>query len=287
MCEGHAADDKSAISKLMLRVYTRWVDDTLDFYLFLGRMGKVPLIGGVIRFFAGQYGKYLHGGRVATVEECLLIIAGAKRFTVADCACRKKFGKCEKPLKTCLGIDTGAEVFEEVKNERFITREEAVEVIKKSYDQGLIRSVTHCVTPNLYVICNCCTCCCVPYRLRSEFGIENAVEKGNLVARLDSSRCRRCFKCVESCPEKAIFPDDGSVDTRKCLGCGLCLRSCEHRALTMVLRVGPTALAIPGTVKVILMYAAFFLVVLPLAVTFKLNRSGLFGSKPQRPETPD
>jgi len=65
---------------------------------------------------------------------------------VVECACRKKFQHCNKPLKTCIGVDTGAEVLGEIKHGEFISREQAEQIIKDAYDKGLVRSITHCAT---------------------------------------------------------------------------------------------------------------------------------------------
>lgn len=272
MCDGHSPHESFPLRKMMLWVYTKWVNDTLDFYLFLGKMGRLPLIGRAIRFFAGQYGKYLHGGRVATVEECFEVIGQARRLTVVDCACRKKYQRCDKPLRTCIGIDTGAEVLGEIKHGEAISREQAGQIIKDAYDAGLIRSVTHCVTPNLYVICNCCTCCCVPYRLRSEYGVENAMGNGRQAAVMDINKCTKCDKCQKVCPGQAISTDTGIVDQDKCLGCGLCVGVCSHDALSMTLRNKPYREAAPGIAGNILMYTVFLLVILPIALGFKVLR---------------
>lgn len=270
MCDNHSAVESLPLQKMMMWVYTKWVNDTLDFYLFMGRMGKIPLVGRVVRFFARQYGKYLHGGRAATVEECLEVISQAQRLTVVDCACRKKFQRCDKPLNTCIGIDTGAEVLGELKHGKLISREEAGRIIKTSYETGLIRSVTHCVTPNLYVICNCCTCCCVPYRLRSQYGVETAIANGYKVAVIDRVKCTNCGKCRNICPEKAIRPDSGTVEETKCLGCGLCVGECIQGALSMNGRDNPIEVKLPGTGETFLMYAVFLVVILPSALGFKI-----------------
>ncbi|MHB9094830.1 MAG: 4Fe-4S binding protein, partial [Eubacteriales bacterium] len=258
MCDNHQAGEASWIRRLIMWVYGEYVGDTLDFYMFLARLGGAPLIGGAVRFFAHQYGKYLHGGRAATVEECMEILSRAGRITVVDCACREKNNQCEKPRRTCLVINTGAGLFGKHQKQNYISLEEAGEIISNSYNYGLIRSITHCMTPNLYAICNCCPCCCVPYRLRTEFGIRSAVENGNYSASIDTTKCKKCRECIKTCSEKAVNPDSGVVDTDKCLGCGLCLGSCRHGALKMVKRVNPTPVLTPGPVEKVLMYTAFF-----------------------------
>ncbi|PKM82165.1 MAG: hypothetical protein CVU89_05825 [Firmicutes bacterium HGW-Firmicutes-14] len=273
MCENHAVDEPFWMRRFMLWSYGRWVDDTLDLYLFLGNMGRKPLIGGAVRYFAARYGEYLHGGRAATVDEACEVLAEARQITLMDCACRVKSGNCEKPLRTCIGINTGAEVLGGLRKEKQISEAEAKEIIFNSYKHGLIRSVTHCVSPNTYVICNCCTCCCVPFRLRSVYGIRTAMDNGARIAVLDRSKCLACGECADFCPGQAVDPDGGGVDGEKCLGCGLCLDSCPAGALEMSDRHGYTALNKPGFPKRVLMYAAFFGVIFPVALIYKIFKT--------------
>ncbi|WP_418791170.1 4Fe-4S binding protein [Phosphitispora sp. TUW77] len=270
MCEEHSISEPFWMKKLMLLAYGKWVKDTLDYYLFLGRMTKLPLIGRVVCFFSEQYGKYLHGGRAATADECIEVLAGAFKIAVMDCACRVKYGNCDNPIRTCIAINTGAEVLGSLRKERSVSIEEAVRIIMGSPERGLIRSITHCVTPDQYVICNCCTCCCVPYRLRSEYGIKSAVADGFFAAQISSRNCIKCGRCLDKCPQGAIDIEQGIIDAAKCLGCGNCFDICPHNAIQMIEREERTSPKKPGAIGKFLMYTAFLTVILPLAVGHKL-----------------
>lgn len=270
MCETHSVDDTFWLRKVLMRVYGKWIDDTLEFYLALGKMSKVPVVGVVVRFFARQYGRYYHGGRAATVEECLDIINSAFRISVMDCACRVLNGKCDSPIKACITVNTSADVFTSLKDGINISKEEAAEVVIDSYKKGLIRAIHHCMAPNTYALCNCCTCCCVPYRLRAEYGIETAVDNGNMVAVIDRNICKECGHCLKVCPQNALDPKTGTVNVGLCLGCGLCTAACSFGAVEMVLRENLSEIVRPGRTEKFLMYSAFITVILPIAFGFKL-----------------
>jgi len=45
-----------------------------------------------------------------------------------------------------------------------------------------------------YAICNCCSCCCVPLRLKKEYGIGNALVRSDDIVR--EFKTRRLFKEV-------------------------------------------------------------------------------------------
>lgn len=270
MCDTHYVDERFWLRRLIMQAYGKWIQDTLGFYLFLGRLGRLPVLGPVVRFCAGLYGRYLHGGRVITTKECLETIKHARQIAVVDCACREKYNRCGSPRKTCLVINTGAEIFTGLKDGEFIPPGKAAEIIDDCNRHGLIHSITHCMAPNVYAICNCCTCCCVPYTLRTVYGIKHALAEGGRVAVIDPAKCGICNKCKEVCPEKAIRPDHGIVETSRCIGCGLCLDRCPRDAIQMSERKEIHQPAVPGPVEKVLMYTAFICVILPMAVLFKL-----------------
>ena len=67
-----------------------------------------------------------------------------------------------------------------------ITKEQAKDILQKCHSKGLIHTIIKCRN-DFYAICNCCSCCCVPYRLNKEYGIGNAlVRKTNIVEEFKS-----------------------------------------------------------------------------------------------------
>jgi Pyruvate/2-oxoacid:ferredoxin oxidoreductase delta subunit len=89
---------------------------------------------------------------------------------------------------------------------------------------------------NEYVICNCCTCGCVPYILNRDLGQRvYPLLRGAYVAHTDLDRCTGHDGCIAACPFDARAMEDGKarlVDT--CFGCGLCVAACPEAAITMV-----------------------------------------------------
>ncbi len=59
-----------------------------------------------------------------------------------------------------------------------------------------------------------------------------------LYIRLDTSRCKACWDCVQACPQDVIgkvdlrFHRHARIDrTENCEGCLLCLNACSHQAI--------------------------------------------------------
>lgn len=270
MCDNHTlVDDNSWLRRKIMNLYSRLIDDTLGFYLFLGRGCTWPFIGPVIRYFAIQYGKHFHGGRAATVEECFEIIDKANTITVVDCACRKRTQGCDAPLNACLMVNTGAEVFSETKGSGYITEQEAKDIINTSFEAGLIRNIHHCFSPNIYSICNCCTCCCIPYKLRKDYGISTSVVNGLKRAELNGDKCKKCLRCEQICPQGAIDVNNGIVHADQCLGCGLCIPACREQALIMIPRGKHQSNHPKGKIQKFIMYFTFLGAILPLAAAYK------------------
>ena len=73
-----------------------------------------------------------------------------------------------------LGTSGNVFIAERPGDYREITKDEAKEVIRESHRRGLVHSIIKC-RDDFYAICNCCTCCCVPLRLKKQYGIGNAL----------------------------------------------------------------------------------------------------------------
>jgi len=56
---------------------------------------------------------------------------------------------------------------------------------------------------------------------------------------IDLSRCRRCWLCVEYCPEGVVMrsAEGPVIDYRFCKGCGVCANECPAKAIRMVREV--------------------------------------------------
>jgi hypothetical protein len=61
-------------------------------------------------------------------------------------------------------------------NYRKITIEEARSALEGFRKQGLVSTVIKC-NEAFYAICNCCSCCCVPLRLKNDYGIGKAATR--------------------------------------------------------------------------------------------------------------
>lgn len=136
------------------------------------------------------YAQRMHTAYVLTPDEAKELIEHSSSVAVGDCACRVAYGNCEAPVETDLVFGAGYDVFREVSPEEYrkIDKEEAKKIIDLCRNHGLIQTAVRC-KQDFYAICNCCSCCCVPLRLRNDYGIDKVlVRDKNVVSKLLSTK---------------------------------------------------------------------------------------------------
>lgn len=167
-------------------------------------------------------------------------IRSARIIAVTECVCRKEAAltghQCEHPMENCLSFGVAAEFYIETGMGRQITADEAIAIVKKADESGLVHAGAN--SKHLSNICNCCPCCCasmkgITTRDQDRQKFMNALFE----AVVDESQCTACEMCLERCPVDAISVEEyASVDRNLCLGCGLCASDCSMEAISMLLR---------------------------------------------------
>ncbi len=162
------------------------------------------------------------------------------------CLCRAALGCKNYPISPgCLYLGEGARGVHP-EHGRPVTREEALEHVRKSRELGLVHligrskldTVTYSIGPGekLMAICNCCPCCCVGRGMA--FSHPMLGEKFNRMPGTKivvTDRCQACGTCVTEniCMFDAIHLENGGciIDHSKCRGCSRCISTCPHQAI--------------------------------------------------------
>lgn len=183
------------------------------FYYFGSKKGPMaagimPVGGGPMRVIPIQ--RSIDGNsRKASFEELSKHLNEAHIFSVSDCSCRtsrEAMGEGCGHLKEdmCIQLDHAAEYYIKTGRGREISREEAIEIIKRAEDNGLMHSIPNLDTPgHTHAICNCCGCGCYAMRLANEF-VNNDIVRSNYKSVVDESKCVACGECVDVCPTNAL-----------------------------------------------------------------------------------
>jgi len=120
---------------------------------------------------------------------------------------------------------------------REISKKEALEVLVKAEEDGLVHHSSN-TKDNKIFICNCCSCCCKALSHVIKYDNPTAIAPSNYIALVDTEMCTGCETCIERCQVGAIqMGDDLSViDRQRCIGCGLCVSTCPEEAISMAQR---------------------------------------------------
>ena len=170
-------------------------------------------------------------------DDVKAIINSSRSFHVTKCICRKQQDligrKCVFPLDICLSFSS----HERAPRPGDITKEEALALLDKAEEIGLVHTVSNVMEVLTYV-CNCCGCCCAFLRGIAEFGVENSVAQANYYGVIDEGDCIGCGVCEKRCQVNAVSIVDGLavIEKERCIGCGLCVTGCSTGAAGLILK---------------------------------------------------
>jgi NAD-dependent dihydropyrimidine dehydrogenase PreA subunit len=179
---------------------------------------------------------------VMPFEQVSAIISQETSFAAVYCHCRhhaKLTGHpCQVenvPERTCLYFGKVADFMVERAFARQVSKEECLDILKKSEAAGLVHNINNYLGRSL-VLCNCCSCCCdFLARMKKYRGLQS-VARSNFKVSLDPETCTGCGACVPRCQMEALTLVDDTVALTEgyCIGCGNCASVCPAGALKMV-----------------------------------------------------
>ena len=182
-----------------LRLYSRYRELFLKYYIFQCKWTRIPLIGRLVRAVANAYGRNMEGAYLLTPDEAEEIVDSAEGVAVGPCTCRAVFRNCDNPIDSEILLGPTRHIFMEhmPHDSHEITKQEARDILRDCHRRGLIHTIIKC-REDYYAICNCCSCCCVPLRLNKKYGIGNAITRNDDIVRM--------FKEHQLRSRQAVFP---------------------------------------------------------------------------------
>jgi electron transport complex protein RnfB len=176
---------------------------------------------------------------VAAFDDAVAIIKKNDTIAVAECLCRKAhkiMGKgCDKPIETCIMFGSMARFYIENKMGRLVDVEEAVGILRKAQEAGLVTQPATAQNPG--GMCNCCGDCCAILGAVKKFHKPAELVFSNYQTAINEENCTGCEICLDRCQMEAISMNkDGvaQVDLDRCIGCGLCVTTCPSEAICLI-----------------------------------------------------
>jgi ferredoxin len=174
--------------------------------------------------------------QVAAYEDAKTIVRGKEKIAVADCICRTQqtlIDKgCDKPMEVCLLFGSHADYYVENKMGRYITSEEACEILDQCEEAGLVNQPANMVNPG--GMCNCCEDCCGVLRALNLLSNPGEMVYNRYWAVVEQEECTGCELCLDRCQMNAIeMEDTAEINGARCIGCGLCVTSCPVEAIRL------------------------------------------------------
>ncbi|MHA1488891.1 MAG: 4Fe-4S binding protein [Promethearchaeota archaeon] len=183
--------------------------------------------------------------KILPSQKLIQIINKFDDIAVGYCFCRQHKDLLGKSCKitdlreTCFTFGKSARFTTNYGFARKVSKEEALSIMKKSEEAGLIHKAFHPhgnTAKDETSICNCCKDCCATFELWKT-GIIPMVNSTNYLSNIDQEICVGCGTCVERCPVDAIALNDNNKAERNedwCIGCGICARFCPESAISLI-----------------------------------------------------
>jgi len=177
--------------------------------------------------------------RILATQKVEEIIEKFDDIAVGHCYCRHHKDLIGESCKqtdmreNCFSFGKSARYTTEQGFARSISKDEALKILKKSEEDGLVHKAYH---PNMDFsreedsICNCCSDCCGQ-------AVGPTVNLTNFMSQVNQDLCVGCGTCVEKCYKGSMeLNEEGKAERvgEYCIGCGICAYFCPENAISLV-----------------------------------------------------
>jgi ferredoxin len=189
-----------------------------------------------------------HYGQVVPIEDVEKIFEMVQGVVRLPCVCRR-VTTGNMNARYCYGLTTDKQLMDALDDSfslELLTKEEALESIRKLDKEGLVHSVWTFKTPFIGGLCNCDQDC-MAYRITHARRDYPVMFRAEWVAEVSVEACNGCRLCMRQCQYGAIRYSSNNkkvmIDPTACYGCGVCRAICNKEAITLSPREGMKAAA--------------------------------------------
>src|SRR5271157_57416 len=241
----------AGLYKTLMSEYRDYVQSSYDGAVALFR--NAPMTDRTVPIYNTEDGKEIKidqavgedvGEQVMIAKNVEDIINKFDDISVGNCFCRsyqKILGHdCEinAPMEVCFTFGKSARYVAKQGFARAVSKEEALEILKKTDEAGLVHKAFHNKNELKEMensICNCCPDCCDTFTFWKT-GAAPIINYSSYLANVIQDGCTGCGICETKCPMGAQKVTDGkaSVNEELCIGCGVCAHFCPENTISLI-----------------------------------------------------
>jgi Pyruvate/2-oxoacid:ferredoxin oxidoreductase delta subunit len=184
------------------------------------------------------------GTEIHTYDQMASYIDKYDPISVSTCFCRHaaklvdEADDCGMPNDVCMQFGMGAQFLIDRNIARKISKEEAMDVLRRSEEAGLVHASVN--RQEIDFVCNCCACHCVILKTALMQPKPGLALNSGFYPVWNAELCVACESCIDRCPADALTMGDEDVpvvDLDRCIGCGACATGCPEEAIGLVRRM--------------------------------------------------
>jgi ferredoxin len=189
-----------------------------------------------------------HYGQVVPMEDVEKIFEMVQGAVRLPCVCRR-VTTGNMNARYCYGLTMDKEMMEALDDSfslETLSKEQALDSIRKLDKEGLVHSVWTFKTPFIGGLCNCDQDC-MAYRITHVRKDYPVMFRAEWVAEIIPQNCNGCRQCMRRCQFGAIRYSSANkksfIDPMACYGCGACRSMCQLKAIKLMPRAEVKAAA--------------------------------------------